>query len=271
MYLNLQAAEQPPSNISPRALELVRAPDIGRPFEPAEFDFFAYYLRDSGFKQRLDWLDFLLPRDVVGIEVGLDCNVALLPQGGSHSVVILHAMSTARLIALANHMAPILYDKVTVAITNEATPAKRAALLHAGFDDVFDIQMQYPEVRARIRAHHRRYHTSRSVHFRQTLGLEIWPPKLPREYAATIFNLTRSMSDRERMILAILLENFEAIVPYIRFTDTLFGSEVKDKLRSLRVTMCSVRSKVEHVFSLQATKSTGYRLTFRGEEERIGL
>ena len=79
------------------------------------------------------------------------------------------------------------------------------------------------------------------------------------------------MSDRERMILAILLENFEAIVPYIRFTDTLFGPDVKDKLRSLRVTMCSVRAKVEHVFSVQATKSTGYRLTFRGEEERIGL
>lgn len=268
MLLDLQAGKPSRPSISPRFLELARAPDSGRAFGRFEFEFQVQFLRDSGCKHRIAWLGDLLPPGVSGLELKPDGQQYMMPAPDHSSVVIIHGAASSRLVPLMQQMASALYAKVKIALLNEATPAKRAELLSCGFDDVLDLQSRHPEARARIRAHHRRYSMSRSILHRQNLGLDSWPATLPRHYASAISQINRSMTIRERVMFALLIENFEHVVPYQKFNEDMFPLNLKDRLKSLRVAMCGMRSKVAPAFSIQSQPRVGYRLTLSEEGQQ---
>jgi hypothetical protein len=270
MLLNLQAEQPSPAKISPPVSELARARDFGRAFSPQEFELQVRYLRDSGCTQRLRWLREFLPSGVNSLEVSPDCEPLMTPLLDDSSVVIMHGAASARLVKAMEQMNPAFYDKVKIALLNEATPARRAFLLRSGFDDVLDLQSGYAEGRARIRAHYRRYSMSRSVLYRQNLGLYSWPSSLPRHYASAIMRTMRDMTIREKAMFSLLMDNFDEVVPYRKFDEELFSAELKDNLRSLRVAMCSVRSKVAHIFAIRSETRVGYRLTLSEEAKQAG-
>lgn len=268
MLLNLQAGQPSPAKISPPVSELARDRDFGREFSRQEFELQVRYLRDSGCKQRMEWLREFLPSGVSSLEVSPDCESLMSPLLDDSSVVIMHGAVSARLAKTMEQTNPAFYDKVKIALLNEATPARRAFLLRSGFDDVLDLQSGYAEGRARIRAHYRRYSMSRSVLYRQNLGLYSWPSSLPRHYASAIMRIMRDMTIREKAMFSLLMDKFDEVVPYRKFDEELFSADLKDNLRSLRVAMCSVRSKVAPVFTIRSVTRVGYCLTLSEESQR---
>lgn len=269
MLLNLQPSQFPQVPVSRDFAEVAHAANIGREFEADELGFQIKHLRDSGLKSRTAWLGKLLPGEVRGFEISPGVERERWSLRDESAILIIHGAVSARLGAVMQRAAPTFYDKVKIALLNESNPAKRAALLRCGYDDVFDMLSDHAECRARIRAHWRRYNLSRSVLTRTHFGLENWPSRLSRQYSPIVLKIMHDMTDREKELFKLMLENIDHVVPYERFVSALDTHNMKSVIRSLRVAICGIRAKVSHTFIVRSDTGSGYRMIVRASASQF--
>lgn len=156
-----------------------------------------------------------------------------------------------RLTRFVTENLPALTSKPKIAVTQDSTAKKRANLLTAGFDDVFDISKMDPsEALARVFAIRTRYALAQ-----QELGVKRGSMPSLNEVA-----YTNQLTPRERKILMELLEASGQFCKYDQLSGAIaaYGKEISAE--NLKVIISNLRKKLKRGFAINARINSGYEL-----------
>lgn len=158
-----------------------------------------------------------------------------------------------RMIKIVRSGSAILARRMKLALLNGGSAQRRAQLIAAGFDDVFDTEKTHPqEAQARVGAIWRRY-LMRFEHERIELNKEILLSRICNPHKLT---------DREKRLLLLLLTSEKNFALYRTIKRELsdYHEEISDEY--LKVIVCLVRRKLMPGVRIVARAWQGYRLEF---------
>lgn len=271
MSLSLQFAQRKSLDTRRRNDELCRASEIGAPFAEGEVEFRLAYTRDSGLEERQEWLDRILPLRGHEFRWSEFDSYIFSARQSDFNVAILHGVDCRRLIGALELNRGLLRNRTTIALLNETTPSRRAGLLYAGFDDVFDLRMAPPEARARIRRHVIRHSAARNQAVLDALGIEHWPQGVSPLLSPQIERLAARFTPRERLLFGALFSAFGRPVQYSALLRICEERQLKDVYKSLRVAITCLRPKLKELFTITAQTHVGYQLHLNGDALARGM
>ncbi|MEO0063055.1 MAG: hypothetical protein RLZZ08_1615 [Pseudomonadota bacterium] len=147
----------------------------------------------------------------------------------------------------------ILNRRVKVALVAGGNAQRRAQLISAGFDDVFDVERMHPaEAAARIMAIWRRY----QMRFEQERVDEQQETLLAR--ICSPHTLTR----RERRLLLLLLNARDNFASYSSLRRDICTYHEEISVEYLKVIVCLVRRKMAPGVRIVSVPLKGYKLTY---------
>lgn len=260
MALSLQFVQRKSLEARDRENEADSAERAGDPFEPGELAFKLAYLRDSGLEQRRAWLERLHCELDAGFRYCEFDSFIFSAQWGEFDVALVHGLDWRRLVGVLSANRALLRNRITIAVMNESSPTRRAALLMAGYDDVFDLRMAIPEARARIRRHIMRLSVSRNQGVLDTLGVSAWPKGVSPALLPAIERAASRFTPRERLLFGCLFGGFGRVVLYSTLLRAYELRELKNGVKSLRVAMSGLRRKLDGLFEIMAHPHQGYEL-----------
>lgn len=169
-----------------------------------------------------------------------------------YDALVLSGNDATRMIRFIRINRRIVGRKIKLCVMSESQPRRRAALLAAGFDDVFDTGRQdQQEAIARIRAVQRRYLNVREVEARAT----------DRQDRLTALVEPHHLTPREADILAILLESPSHFAKYSTLITRLSTPKRMISMENLKVSVSKIRMKLQKGTTHYAHHKAGYKLT----------
>lgn len=275
MSLSLQFAQRKSLDARRGSTEGHRAGEIGKPFASDELEFRVAYMRDAGLEERRAWLAKVLPETGPAFRWSEFDSFIFSARQSDFNVAIIHGFDVRRLIGAFELNRGLLRNRTTIAVLNDSAPARRASLLFAGFDDVFDMRMAEQEARARIRRHVIRHTAARNQSVLDTLGIDSWPHAVSPVLSPQIERVAASFTPRERLLFGAMFTAIGRPVQYSLLLEICEGRELKDAFKSLRVAMACLRPKLKGLFTITAQTHVGYQLCLnegvrpRRVEERL--
>lgn len=260
MSLSLELVQRKSLEARVQAGEADRGCRAGDPFGSGELAFKLVHMRDAGLDERQAWLELLHPAFDAGFRYCEFDSFIFAAHRGEFDVALVHGLDWRRLAGAFSANLALLRNRVTIAFMNESTPSRRAALLRVGYDDVFDLRMGVSEARARIRRHVLRLSVARNQSALDALGISAWPKGLNPALAPVIERAATRFTPRERVLFGCLLGGYQRIVSYSTLLRACETRELKDGIKSLRVAMSGLRSKLEGMFKIEAHTHEGYQL-----------
>lgn len=147
----------------------------------------------------------------------------------------------------------ILNRRVKIALVAAGNAQRRAQLIAAGFDDVFDAKKMHPaEAVARIAAIWRRY----QMRFAQERAVDEQETQLARICNSLV--LTR----RERRLLLLLLGAKDHFASYVGLRHEISEYHEEISIEYLKVIVCLVRRKLSPGVRIISVPLKGYQLQF---------
>ena len=169
-------------------------------------------------------------------------------------IVILGSNDAVRAARFLKHGKPILNRRVKISLMTGSMPPRRAQVLTAGFDDVFDTTRTQPaEAVARIAAIWARY-TSR------VQAEQVAVVSRARIEVVAYFD---AMSGRERQILQILLSKEGTFASYSSLQSQVSELAEGITFTHLKVIICELRKKLRPEYKISSRALLGYELHMR--------
>lgn len=206
---------------------------------------------EAGYSNLLVWSE-LLHGDIVVCRTSENYLADISPNRFDYDVLIIAGNDTKRIKRLLRHYAAALTQKPKLALTRAGSPSERAALLRAGFDDVFETRMPVPEAQARMRALVQRYEIAQAIHVaptKRTVG-DGWD-----------LHFAKQPSDREMALFELLLAAKGSAVPGRTLARAL-GRNEPLKPATIKVIVSSLRKKLRDGVDIRADRQNGYALSF---------
>lgn len=207
-----------------------------------------FFVPDKTADAREAWFTRLNPRSrPIRLKAGMT-SLPHIPKRAA--VVILHGEDPLQLLALIQESNDLLSGRIRIALCTKSLPQERALLLHAGFDDVFDLDMAQEEALARIEAMNRRR------------SLQQGQPTIDDRLRARIrsYVLTR-LTPREYRLMALLVSRPGKSVPVDDLARYTGGAGQPTKSTVLQVMICRLRKKLKPGHAIVSTNQDGYLLT----------
>ena len=275
MSLSLQFAQRKSLDARRGSAEEHRAGEIGKPFSGDELEFRVAYMRDAGLEERRTWLARVLPETGPAFRWSEFESYIFSAQQSDFNVALIHGFDVRRLIGAFELNRGLLRNRTTIAVLNDSTPARRASLLFAGFDDVFDVRMAEQEARARIRRHVMRHTAARNQSVLDAVGIVSWPQAVSPLLSPQIERVAATFTPRERLLFGAMFTAIGRPVQYSSLLRICEDRELKDAFKSLRVAIACLRPKLKGLFTITAQTHVGYQLCLndgvrpRRMEERL--
>ncbi|MBF9150594.1 winged helix-turn-helix domain-containing protein [Novosphingobium jiangmenense] len=197
----------------------------------------------------------LLHRDIAICRASENYLADISPQRFFYDVLIIAGNDTKRIKRLLRYYAPALALKPKIALARTSSPSERAALLRAGFDDVFDTRMPMPEAQARMRALVERYGLARLGHGASVE--RVASNDQERHFA-------QAPSGRERAVFELLLAAKGSAVP-ARSLARALGREEPLKPATIKVIVSALRKKLREGADIRSDRQSGYALSLPTE------
>lgn len=197
----------------------------------------------------------LLHRDLAICRASENYLADISPQRFFYDVLIIAGNDTKRIKRLLRYYAPALALKPKIALARTSSPAERAALLRAGFDDVFDTRMPLPEAQARMQTLVQRYEIARLDN------------GAPRGGVATNDqdqHFIQVPSGRERAVFELLLAAKGSAVPGRSLARAL-GQAEPLKPATIKVIVSALRKKLRQGAEIRSDRQNGYALSLAPE------
>ena len=172
-----------------------------------------------------------------------------------YDVMIFGGKDAQRLKLILRQNEIILRHKVKICLLSDGTPADRALLLHAGFDDVIDVARINPaEAGARIAGIWRRYaQTAQHDHAVQSEKSQL-----------AALSLSDRLTRRQKDALLMLLASAHTPVSYAKLCNTLSRDHSPMSLDCLKVFICALRKWLRPGVKIRAVSGVGYMLSPAG-------
>lgn len=209
------------------------------------------YFNDKNSHLQLDWIEDLIPGCISGpISESYIAPIACR----DFRIFVVCGNDTSRMVKLLRAYHNLIGRKLNIALLQRSTPADRARLLTAGYDDVFDLRTTRAEALSRINAHLRR--------------MDLATPSAPAEGTAQLDRalerepiLTRPCTERERLILSALYDRRNAVTPNHMIHRRIRSRYGHSNVASLHVVICHIRKKLAEGYAITFNPAGGYMLT----------
>lgn len=176
-----------------------------------------------------------------------------------YDAILVGGPDIPRAIKFLKNFETITQSVMKIAILNNSNASKRAKLLNAGFDDVFDIsKISIKEAQARALSMHARYEAARiSLNVENSLNYEI-----------SKISDVHLMSKREKYIVESFLNSHNFYISYERLQqiifnyrdNTYFSHDDKITFNNLKVIVSNLRRKLKQNVKLKSKYNQGYEL-----------
>lgn len=208
------------------------------------------YLNDSSFSHREDFVLKVFDT-VCRYPFQDDCTYAISRAFSDYDILLIDVTDPIRVSRFLRSNRLLLRSIAKFAITKVCSPLRRARILSAGFDDIFDISRMSPEeAKLRVAAVLQRRSMTQSIarrHVAIRAGLEQ-------------FVDTNTLTPREHALLAVLAENESRSVTVANFLRLVDHDDPAAFRRSLKVSISNLRRKLKESWRIDAVPSGGYRL-----------
>ncbi|MEN9683656.1 MAG: hypothetical protein RLZZ427_1407 [Pseudomonadota bacterium] len=207
-------------------------------------------INDTFRAQRDAWLEEYFP-GVVAFNFSDDDTKALSRYPNGYGVLVVGGNDVARMGRFLKANRAALSGVVKICLTCGSTAQKRAQALHAGFDDVFDIEkMQGVEAVARVQAMRRRYQSAIELD-----NSKIKTDRVVNEYAAV-----ERLTDRERAIMEVLIADKHNFISYAKVQQICSDFHNQISFENVKVIICNLRKKLKDGVRIIAQPHKGYLL-----------
>lgn len=167
------------------------------------------------------------------------------------NVLILGGDDTVRITKYIRANAKLLAGRLIIVLTSRSNPTKRARLLNAGCDDVFDIdRMEIAEAAARLTAHIARHEIYRQS-FREE---QIQLGKLNE-----IVKINRC-SSRELELIRIFVSHSASFVSYLKIRSLVGDHHSLASENHMKVFISNLRKKLQDNYKIIPVTALGYKL-----------
>lgn len=183
-------------------------------------------------------------------ELSVKPEIALSSAKGFFNIVIFGSDDVSRLTKYIKEYRSQLRGKVAICLTTKSTAQKRARLIMAGFDDVFDTQrIQSVEALARISAIWSRYDLSRENQMRVNEDEII---------LSSMANL-RFMTPKQRLVFEHLAFSPKRKASYDVLC-SVAGEGHPITLENLKVIVCNIRKMLKPGYVIKSDRQSHYML-----------
>ena len=210
------------------------------------------FMGDQGEKQREQWARQCFP-NLRSFPLSIDSPAAVSRALTEFDILVVSGSDVPRAMKFLKENYPAVRSLPKIALVEESRATKRAKLLMAGYDDVFDVsRLRVEEGIARIGAMRARFATAQaSIDKVESTGRTL----------AQIANVNR-ISKRERKILLELISAPNQFCSYAMLRSLLsdWGEEISNN--NLKVIISNLRGKLRPGVMITARMNSGYSLTF---------
>lgn len=166
-----------------------------------------------------------------------------------YNVIFVVGKDTSRFRRFMKTYSPIMARKPKIAVTKDTSPARRAKILEAGFDDVFTTAMPVDEAQARIQAMLRRVRlASRHDGIGELLDVQL------RNIVST------PLQPREIRLMRKLLSSQGSVVRTHELASVTNDAVQSISPASLRVAISNLRGKLQKHVRIRSHGLDGYSL-----------
>jgi len=212
-------------------------------------------LRDRTMAERKAWLSGLFPM-MEQRPFDHDDTSLFSTHAGDFDILLFHGDDERRMSKAIRPYDAVLRSKAKIAFMSRSTPAARAVLLNAGFDDVFDSRMDHVEMVCRLEAIMRRINIRRNSETRSDESID---------WRAVTRHCSDRLTKREAEIFSLLFRNAGNFVPFEELARSEVTSHTSGSRRALSVAMCKIRKKLADNVDLVSDNRGAYRLVVRPE------
>lgn len=220
--------------------------------EPSHYPALVTYFGDRQIQSMLDWMEGLIPGNTSArVFENYIVPFASLPL----KFFFVCGNDTTRMIKLLRHYPHMVGRKVCIATMAQSTPADRARLMKAGYDDVFQSSMPVIEARCRLGAHLRR---SEAAH---VAAVHRWSPCAKGVDQGLLERLVDTrLSEKEQIVLGLLEQRIGSATPIAALQREIRRSYGQASIPSLRVIVSHIRKKLRLGYTISASMDGGYVL-----------
>lgn len=207
-------------------------------------------ISDSYRAQRDAWVADALPQTPV-FAFSDDDTRALSRYPEGYGVLIVGGNDVARMGRFLKANKAAISGVVKICLMCGANAQKRAAALHAGFDDVFDVEKIHgAEAAARIEAMRRRYLSA----------IETDNAKLRSDRTLNEFVMIDRLTERERAIVEAMIADKNRFVSYAKVQQLCSDFHNQISFENVKVIICNLRKKLKSGVRIVAQPHKGYLL-----------
>ena len=171
--------------------------------------------------------------------------------GAQFDVLFVCSNDPRRAAKLFRSYRPILKRKTNIVVMAKSTPADRALLLTAGFDDVFDLKTDPGEAQLRILSYHRRRRNADPLPTTQQILLK---------GSIEAGMLKAKLTPTEGVVFSRLVEARQRPVPLIALCSSGPRGHPRTRMTSARVLLSRIRKKLGPGLAIICQGSAGYAL-----------
>lgn len=216
------------------------------------------YISTQGhfFDLHLNWLRQIFSKIEV-YDFNSQETFALSIAENDYDVLFVGARDASRITKFSRINARALSSRVRFAIMDQTDPHRRAAILNAGFDDIFDLSRTVPdEAVLRIAAVWRTY---QQVQERQAALIN-------QRAAITSITASINLGKSEERLLHALCEKIGQPVSYYKLANICSKGHNPLSSTHLRVLVSSVRKKLNSSYQILSISGQGYALSKKTNE-----
>ena len=167
-----------------------------------------------------------------------------------YNLLLIGGSDASRIARFIKINQPIFKNCTMIALLDNADPARRSQLLHAGFDDVINWRrMPDLELSFRLRAIHTRRHQALKEESRNQSYGKVFP-----------ITQSKTITSREKKILNLLTARIGSVVTYNAILIEISNYDYEVSLESLKVSISNLRKKLGPEWVIKATELVGYTL-----------
>jgi hypothetical protein len=207
-------------------------------------------INDTWRPQRDAWLMEVFP-SAVTFNFSDDDTKVLSRYPNGYGALIVGGNDIARMGRFLKANRSAINGVVKICLTCGSNAQKRAQALHAGFDDVFDIEkMQAAEASARIDAMRRRYQSA----------IELDNSKIRNDRMLNEYVNVERLTDRERAIMENLIADKNNFISYSKVQQLCSDFHSHISFENVKVIVCNLRKKLKSGVKIISQPHKGYML-----------
>ena len=207
-------------------------------------------VRDQAFDARFKWLSSVF-QHIETYDFGSQETYALSTALRDYDILVVGANDVQRIAKFVRANARAISGRVKFVVMDQTDPQRRARVLNAGFDDVFDLSRMLPEeALMRVASVCGRY---KSVGERANIFAE---------KQAVIKTITGGdhLARSELVLLQALCENIGQPVSYLSLANTCSSDYRRMSENHLKVLISKLRRKITVPYNIKAVVGMGYKL-----------